>query len=69
GVQVGEKFSHIKTDDNTNGEVFAEDKESMHEDDVYEDEKQLECANEMKRLVFIDKLIDYFSRAKRVPGV
>ncbi|CAG8549003.1 2501_t:CDS:2, partial [Cetraspora pellucida] len=64
GVQVEETLSHIKTDGITNGEVFADGNES-----IYEDEKQLNCANKMKRLVFIDKLIDYFSRAKRVPGV
>ncbi|CAG8767042.1 5733_t:CDS:2 [Gigaspora margarita] len=41
------------------------------EDIIYEEEdmKLLECTNTMKRLVFIDKLICYFSKAKRVPGV
>ncbi|CAG8765424.1 5524_t:CDS:2, partial [Dentiscutata heterogama] len=57
-VQLGETFSRVRTSDNTSEE------ESIYEEDM----KQLECANTMKRLVFIDKLNSYFSRAKRVPG-
>lgn len=74
GVRIGEPFIYVKTCDNTSEKIFVEDDVSekcIYEEDIIyeEDMKLLECTNTMKRLVFIDKLICYFSKAKRVPGV
>ncbi|CAG8646374.1 172_t:CDS:2 [Dentiscutata erythropus] len=68
-VRLGETFTRVRTSGNTSEEVFAENGDVFEESMYEEDMKQLECANTMKRLVFIDKLNRYFSRAKRVPGV
>ncbi|RIB19551.1 hypothetical protein C2G38_2035977 [Gigaspora rosea] len=75
GVRTGEPFIYVKTCGNISGKIFVDDdvsEKSIYEEDIiYEEEdmKLLECTNTMKRLVFIDKLICYFSKVKRVPGV